>query len=391
MPNMRCITPKEMRDINRTCILEYLRQRGAASRTAIADDLGLSLSSVVRITDELMEDRFVHLEGKYEFSGGRRRPLIELDALHNVVVSISLGSTDATASLYDILGNMLEVRTIYNHDKKGEAYLPLIRELADDMIASNNHQIIRGISISVPGIVEHGNLVTSPSIGMIDYYLADMLQPYFEYPVFIENNVNLAALGELWFGYGKQCDDLLYIHIGTLIGMGIILGRCILRGAHQGAGELGSLVLDAKQMKSQFHRIGALEETISGYGLKKRAHQMLSDSKDKPIHDTTTELFKAAEEGAKWANEITGDFVQKLSMVIVDVATLFDPEVIILGGGVMQSGQRYLPQIRELIQRKTPNPIRLEKTKLGKHAHLLGGCTSVIQNVMNYTMFKRNI
>lgn len=392
MQNMQCITPREMRDINRTCILEYLRQRGAVSRSAIADDLGISLSSVVRIIDELIDERIVRLQGKYEFSGGRRRPLIALNAQQNVVVSVSLGITTATACLYDIMGNMLKMCTIDDHNKKGEECILLIKELADDVIAYRTNQIVRGISISVPAVVVDGNkVVGAHALGMNGFNLADMLKAHFSYPVFIENDVNLAALGELWFGYGKLCDDLVFIQIGTLIGMGIILGRCIFRGSHHGAGELGSLLIDPAQLHKQYQSIGALEESISGIGLSNRFKNKVSGSSDMVVDDVAIKIFKEDKKGAKWTKDIIDEFIAKLSMVIVNVATLFDPQIIVLGGSLIKSAEDYLPKVCQLMQGKTPNPIRVEQSNLGNNIHLLGGCANVIQNVTNYTMYKRMI
>ncbi len=389
MSTLKCITPKEMRDINRTCILEYLRQRGVVSRSAIADDLGLSLSSVVRITDELMEDRLVHLQGEYEFSGGRRRPLIELDTQRNAVVSISLGGNRTTACLCDITGNILETRVVQTQGRKGEACIELVRSLADEMLLSAEHRIVRGIAVGVPGIVLDGNrVIAAPTVGLDDFLLADRLTPHYPYPVLVENDVNQAALGEMWFGYGKQCDNLLYIHIGTLIGMGAVLGHCVLRGAHTGAGELGYLMLDTKQLSRQYKQMGALEEQISGFGLGKRAREALAALGTPNESASAVDLFASATEGERWAQEVVHDFVEALSLVLVNVATLFDPEIIVLGGGVMESAQAYLGQIRRYIQDKTPNPIRVERTRLGGNVTILGGCTNIMQHAMHYTLFR---
>ncbi|MDR2505495.1 MAG: ROK family protein [Oscillospiraceae bacterium] len=386
---IRCITPKEMRDINRTCILEYLRQHGAVSRSMIASDLGLSLSSVVRITDDLTEDRLVHLQGAYETSGGRRRPLIELDTQQNVVISITLGGTHATACLCDITGAILERHTVQNHGMRGIACVDLLKSLADEMLGKVAARTVRGISVGVPGIVIGGNrVIAAPAVGLDNVLLADMLTPYYPYPVFVENDVNLAALGELWFGYGKQCNDLLYIHIGTLVGMGIVLGRCILHGAHTGAGELGYAVLDAEHLKYPFESMGALEERISGFGMGNRTRAALSANGTPNADATAADLFRCAESGEHWAQEILQDFLDKMAMVMINLAALFDPEIIVLGGGVMESAQAYIPRVASMIRGKTPNPIHVLHSKLGKNARILGGCTSVLQHTNHYTIHK---
>lgn len=385
---MQCITQKEMRDINRTCILEYMRQRGAVSRSAIAQDLSLSLSSVVRITDDLVNEQIIHLMGEYEFSGGRRRPLIALNREKNCVVSISLGGRQAIGCLCDITGNIITAHTISDHHTRGVGCISLIRALIQQMLGAARNRIVRGISIGVPGIVIDGNRVmAAPAVGLDDFCLADELAPFFPYPIFIENDVNLAALAELWFGAGKQSNDLLYIHIGTLIGMGIIQNRCILRGAHTGAGELGYMLVERGYAKHAFRKEGALEQSISGTALGMRATKALGiEGAEGTL--TSGDLFTIAKNGVPWAEQIVEDYLQTLSAAIVNAATLLDPEQIVLGGGVMQSACIHMDALRNYTDGKTPNPIVLTHSTLYPNATVLGGCVSVLQHVMNYTHFR---
>lgn len=374
-----------MRDINRTCILEYMRLRGKVSRTAIAKDLGLSLSSVVRITDELMEERLICLQGEYEFSGGRRRPLIELDAQLNVVVSIVVGGQKAMAALCSITGQILESHVLKDHHKKGEDCVELICSLANDMVAHAKGKIIRGISIGVPGIVLNGDKVmAAPAVGLDNICLAERLSPYFDCPVLVENDVNLEALGESWFGCEQNASNLVYIHIGTLLGMGIVQDRCIFRGAHHGAGELGYLIFSREELKREYPQYGALETRLSGYGLQSSATRFARDGEtiSPPM------LFQYAQERVPWAVELIDDFQNRLAMVLVAISTLLDPEVIVLGGGVMESAKACLPEIRRMLKGKTPNPIRIERSELGKTAGILGGCASVLHHTMSYSQIK---
>ena len=382
---MRPVISREMRDINRTCILEYMRLRGKVSRTAIAKDLGLSLSSVVRITDELMEERLICLQGEYEFSGGRRRPLIELDAQLNVVISILVGGQKAMAALCSITGQVFESRVLKEHHAKGEDCVALIRALAEEMYAHAQGRIIRGISVGVPGIVLNGNKVmAAPTVGLDNMFLADRLAPYFDCPILIENDVNLEALGESWFGCEQNASNLVYIHIGTLLGMGIVQDRCIFRGAHHGAGELGYLIFSDEELQHDYPHYGALETRLSGYGLQNSAMQFARDGETV----TPKKLFQYAKEQEPWAVELIRDFSKRLSMVLVAISTLLDPEVIVLGGGVMESAKEYLPEIRLALNGKTPNPIRIECSELGRKAGILGGCASVLHHTMNYSQIK---
>ena len=382
---MRPVISREMRDINRTCILEYMRLRGKVSRTAVAADLGLSLSSVVRITDELMEERLICLQGEYEFSGGRRRPLIELDAQLNVVISIVVGGQKAMAALCTITGQILQSHTLKDHQRKGEDCVELIRSLASDMYAHAKGKIVRGISVGVPGVVLNGNkVIAAPTVGLNDVCLADRLAEHFDCPILVENDVNLEALGESWFGSEQKALNLAYIHIGTLLGMGIVLDRCIFRGAHHGAGELGYLIFNEKELDYEYPQYGALETRLSGYGLQESAMQYAREGEI----ITPQMLFAYAQDQVPWAVELIDDFKKRLAMVLVAISTLLDPEVIVLGGGVMESAKDCLPEILQKLKGKTPNPIRVEYSQLGKKAGILGGCASVLHHTMNYSQIK---
>lgn len=382
---MRPVISREMRDINRTCILEYMRLRGKVSRTAIAEDLGLSLSSVVRITNELMEERFIRLQGEYESSGGRRRPLIELDAQLNVVISIVVGGQKAMAALCSITGQILESHVLKNHQRKGEDCVELIRALAEDMYSHARGEIVRGISVSVPGVVLNGNKVmAAPTVGLDNVCLADRLSAYFDCPILVENDVNLEALGESWFGGEQEALNLVYIHIGTSLGMGIVQDRSIFRGAHHGAGELGYLIFSEEELRYEYPQYGALETRLSGYGLQCSAMQYAKDGET----ITPQKLFELAAEQVPWAVGLIEDFKNRLTMVLVAISTLLDPEVIVLGGGVMESAKAFLPQIRQMLKGKTPNPIRIVCSELGREAGVLGGCASVLHHTMNYSQIK---
>ncbi len=382
---MRPVISREMRDINRTCILEYMRLRGKVSRTAVAADLALSLSSVVRITDELMEERLICLQGEYEFSGGRRRPLIELDAQLNVVISIVVGGQKAMAALCTITGQILQSHTLKDHQRKGEDCVELIRSLASDMYAHAKGKIVRGISVGVPGVVLNGNkVIAAPTVGLNDVCLADRLAEHFDCPILVENDVNLEALGESWFGSEQKALNLAYIHIGTLLGMGIVLDRCIFRGAHHGAGELGYLIFNEKELDYEYPQYGALETRLSGYGLQESAMQYAREGEV----ITPQMLFAYAQDQVPWAVELIDDFKKRLAMVLVAISTLLDPEVIVLGGGVMESAKDCLPEILQKLKGKTPNPIRVEYSQLGKKAGILGGCASVLHHTMNYSQIK---
>ena len=166
--------------------------------------------------------------------------------------------------------------------------------------------------------------------------------------------------------------------------MGIVQDRCIFRGAHHGAGELGYLIFSRDELKREYPQYGALETRLSGYGLQSSATRFARDGETiSPLM-----LFQYAQERVPWAVELIDDFQNRLAMVLVAISTLLDPEVIVLGGGVMESAKACLPEIRRMLKGKTPNPIHIERSELGKTAGILGGCASVLHHTMSYSQIK---
>ncbi|MGB9586437.1 MAG: MarR family transcriptional regulator, partial [Anaerolineales bacterium] len=125
----RTITSLEMRGINRTAILELIRREGAISRTEIARKLQVSVPTVLRILDELAADNLVHNTGEKEWSGGRRRELVELNKSENLTIGVDLGGTKFYGAVADLGGNILYEDFVYQHGTHGEESYQLLVKL----------------------------------------------------------------------------------------------------------------------------------------------------------------------------------------------------------------------------------------------------------------------
>ena len=143
----------------------------------------------------------------------------------------------------------------------------------------------------------------------------------------------------------------------------------------------------ASEMEKTYPDYGALEESLSGYGLQRSAAKYIGGEKE----ITAREIFNMAKGGIPWAVELVNAFKRQLSKVLVAISTLFDPEIIVLGGGVMESAYTYLPEIRRKIAVKTPNPIHVEYSELGRNARVLGGCASVLHHVTHCSILKEMV
>lgn len=151
------ITSAAMRDINRSAILEIIRRESPISRSTIAERLGVSLPTVMRIVDDLISEGFVRLQGGTEWSGGRRRPLLEFDAEGHLVIGVDMGGTKIFGALSDLGGTILDEVNIARHGSSGEDSFNRLTTLIDTLLASPklDGRQVHGIGVGAPGITLH--------------------------------------------------------------------------------------------------------------------------------------------------------------------------------------------------------------------------------------------
>jgi glucokinase len=221
--------------------------------------------------------------------------------------------------------------------------------------------------------------------------LKAILSDRFGLPVFVENDVNLAALGELGFGAGRSAENLVSIAIGTGIGAGIVIGGALYRGHNRAAGEIGYLLPGLECLGQRYDGFGALESRASGTGIAEAARRALTEA-GLPIPEggiTAEDVFAAAREGHGWAQRVVDQTVDYLSQAIVAVSALLDPEVIVLGGGVSRSADLLIEPILRRIDGVVPFTPRLVVSPLGSRAAVMGAIMLVLNGTMEHLVVKR--
>ncbi len=384
------IKATDMRSINRSAILELIRRESPISRTLIAEKLDVSLPTVMRIVDDLVEEGLVRPEGSTEWSGGRRRSLLEFNAEEHVVIGVDLGGTRMFGAIADLGGSILhEVEFNRPQTSDNDNYQSLVG-LIDTLLASpelEGHRV-HGIGVGVPGVTLHqeGRVVWAPSLNWRDYPLKAKLAERFKLPIIVDNDVNLAALGELWFGAGQNTYNMVLIAIGAGIGAGIIIDGTLYRGAHEAAGEVGYLMPGREFLGRRYEGFGALEGLASGTGIAERARQVLAGQR-KPsdlASLTADDVLGAARRKEAWARGVLDEAVDYLSIMVASVSTYFDPEVIVLGGGVSHSADLLIEPMVRRIKGTTPAPVKVVASELGLRATVLGAITNVLHNTSDF-------
>jgi glucokinase-like ROK family protein len=385
------ISGSAMRDINRSAVLELIRRENPISRTAISEKLDISLATVMRIVDELMETDFVRLQGSTEWSGGRRRSLLEFNADGYVVLGIDMGGPKLYGAISDLGGRVLEEVNLGRQESVGdsETFERLV-SLIEQLMASPQlkQRRVRGIGVGVPGVTLHKEGVVKWAYAYTwrDFPLKEKLSQRFDLPIIVDNDVNLSALGELWFGAGQNTQNMILITNDIGIGAGIIVDGALYRGANEASGEIGNMIPDTSFLGKDYKNFGALETVASGTALAEIARRSLKDKLPKSELDKllAEDVFTAARQGKKWAQNIIAKVVDYMAVAIANLSTAFDPEIIILGSGISYSADLFIDPILQRINGSLPITPKLVVSKLGRRATVMGAITNVIHNTSNF-------
>jgi glucokinase len=244
-----------------------------------------------------------------------------------------------------------------------------VRQLADELCPGGPAAIAIGLPGPVSPSGEIGHLVNAPRLNGAP--LRSLLQEELDVPVVVENDVNLAALGEQRRGRARGVQDVAFISVGTGVGMGVLVGGRVLRGAHGGAGELGLLPLAPDRVASDPAELGPLEVIAAGAGLAAR----WSAHTGQPA--SGRDVFTAAEIADAVAVELLEEQASALAMGVRAVQALLDPELILFGGGMGTRHEVFARVQAALAAHGTPPPA-IELSALGERAGLIGALEAAL-------------
>ena len=387
----RTINANQMRLINRSAILEFIRLNSPTSRTAIAKQLDVSMPTVMRVVDDLFAEGLLAEAGQSQQGMGRRRSLIEYNRDAYSVIGIDLGGTKLYGALSNIGGELLHEVTLRHHGTTGEESLDLVVGMIETLLEEvPAGQDVRGIAVGAPGITKNrvGVVEWAPSLNWREFPLQERLREQFPLPVFVDNDVNLAVLGEHWFGAGKDVQNMVLISMGTGVGAGFVLEGALYRGHSKASGEVGYIVPNVDALGQPYEAFGALESIISGTGIGERAAQRLGlvgEAQPPPAED----VFAAARAGEQWAKDVVAETIDYLALGIANINTLLDLELVVLSGGVAQQADLLIAGVYERIDGVIPRSPRIVASKLGRSATVMGAIVLVVHATDNYYVVRK--
>jgi len=321
-------------------------------------------------------------------------------AVANLVCAVDLGGTNLRAANIDREGSIHERFRVSTPETDNpteivSAIASAVTVCADQ--APTRGEQIQVVSVVVPGSVraDSGVIVNAPNIpAIVGFDLGQALTAELHRPVSLENDANAAAVGEMWRGAGRGCQTIICLTLGTGVGSGIILDGKLWRGIDGTGGEIGHLsVVPIGGARCKCGGVGCLEVYASATAIVRMTREGLPNHPQSILHVTpeadlsAKEVARAANEGDAFALEVFRKMGMYLGIAMANVVNIFNPEMIIGGGGVSESFDLFAPYARdEIMKRAFPVPAQrcqVVKAECGDDAGLLGAAWLALQAANN--------
>ena len=307
-----------------------------------------------------------------------------------VYIGIDLGGTNIAVGVVSEAGSILaeaSTKTLYQRP-----YQEIVKDMADCAMkalkkANLTVDDVKSIGIGIPGVAnqETGMVIFCTNLGWADIPLRDELQKYINKPVFIDNDANVAGLAESYAGVSAGCKSCVFLTLGTGVGGGIVIDGKPWSGAHGRAGEMGHLNLVVDGIPCTCGNNGCVERYCSATALIHMGKQaclgypdcdIMKRAGGDPEKINAKIVIDSAKAGDPVAVRIFSEYTRYLAIFINTVTSFFDPDMIVLGGGVSHAGEFLLNAVREQLPRylmfkALPAP-KLELAQLGNEAGIIG-------------------
>lgn len=304
-------------------------------------------------------------------------------------VGVDLGGTKIYTAISDKNGNVINEIIVATEAEKG--YLQIIekiKESIEHVIGGINDHEIKAIGIGSPGPldVKGGLIAEPPNLPFKNFNIVKELKDKFNKPVFLDNDANVATLAEYMFGAGIGVENMIFITASTGVGGGAILNGKIYRGSTSNALEVGHTTINSVGRRCGCGNRGCVEIMSSGTAIMKCAVEAVNTNVITTLKNyekvTAKEVFDESEKGDKVAKEILREALSYLGIAVVNVANTFDPDIIVIGGGVTNGGNVVFEIIEEEMEKRCLKPIfkncKVKKAKLGGKAGVLGAIALAI-------------
>lgn len=318
-----------------------------------------------------------------------------------MIVGVDLGGTSIKLALLTNNGEFIDKWEVPTDKSDSGKHIPktitiAIEEKLKQM--DKTKEDIAGIGIGAPGSVrlEDGLIFAAVNLGWVNFPLKEILEKESGIPVIVDNDANIAAVGEMWKGAGNGAKDVVMVTLGTGVGGGVIVNGDVAHGISGSAGEIGHITVQLENgVLCNCGKRGCLETISSATGIARIANEKLQNttketvlkemSNGSPV--TTKDVFEAYSNGDEVAEEIVNHVMRYLALVLAGVGNTLNPENIIIGGGVSNAGELLLKPLKKYFDEfaftTVRDSTRLSIAKLGNDAGAIGAAYLVKKFITN--------
>jgi glucokinase-like ROK family protein len=373
-------------------VLDHVRAHGASSRAELAQATGLGRSVLTQRVEALLDYGLLAEDGVGVSTGGRAPRLLRFRADAGYLLVADLGATSTDVALADLAGEIVAHRQEASDIAAGpDTVLARVEELFDECVAEAGATgSLWGIGIGVPGPVEFesGRPVSPPIMPGWDGYAVRERFGERGVPVWVDNDVNVMALGELTAGCGRGVDDFVFVKIGTGIGAGIVVDGRIHRGAKGSAGDVGHIHVQAgREVICRCGMSGCLEAFAGGAALARDAEAAAREGRSEILRGLLDEkgfldaadVALASKHGDPVSIELITEAGRLIGQMLTGIVNFFNPSLIVIGGGVAGAGDLLLATIRQAIYRRSlplaTRDLTVRRSALDGRAGVIGAAT----------------
>lgn len=359
LPNRKFITDPEEK------LIDLVRKHGECSKGELVADTHYSRTKITTCIESLLNKKIIVTNNTTEYSGGRRSKTFRLNEKLGLVAGMEIGATSIDLGVADFAGRILarqaEPASVRDGPIKilGRACSMLEKKLKESSLSPEK---IAGIGIGVPGPVDFsaGTVVSPPLMPGWDCYpIIETVQQWFPSAnVVVDNDVNVMALGELHLGAAVGVENLIFVKIGTGIGAGIICEGKIYRGSSGCAGDIGHICVDMAGPLCHCGNRGCLETAAGGPAIAERSLRAAKAGQSPILLEhyekngqflRAEDVGDAAREGDALAIEVIRESGQLVGDVLAALVNFYNPDMVVIGGGVSNLGNLLLSSIRQAV------------------------------------------
>ncbi len=347
----------------RELVFSTIRARERVARIDIAQETKISAATVTSITAELIAEGLVEETPRDPSAGelkrGRPRVDLKVRGASHIVAGLKFSNNKVTVAILDFVGNPIGEyeRRMPTSQFDIEGLASFTKDVLETATQSCGLQIsdLSGVGVGLAGIIDapKGFVHWSPQLKNRNVDLRSLLTKTLDLPVFIDNDANLVAMAEQWFGYGRNISDFIVVTIEHGVGMGIVIDGKIYRGTRGCGAEFGHTKVQLDGALCRCGQRGCLEAYLADYALLREANIANTLDEEETSEEKLVALFREAKAGDETAKLIFQQAGSMFAMGLANIVNIFDPALIILSGERMQFEYLYedevIEQMRQLV------------------------------------------